>query len=118
MVINSLAGQSTIDMNTAVQDALGYKVPNSGVTSEYFDDEFNKYGISTQYIENDSSDPKDSAIVKAIKEKRPTILLGRDPNNKSKNNSPFGSNPHYVVADSISKDNQYIYILARRFKEH
>lgn len=110
MVINSLAGQSTIDMNTAVQDALGYKVPNSGVTSEYFDDEFNKYGISTQYIENDSSDPKDSAIVKAIKEKRPTILLGRDPNNKSKNNSPFGSNPHYVVADSISKDNQYIYI--------
>lgn len=110
MVINSLAGQSTIDMSTAVQDALGYKVPNSGVTSEYFDDEFNKYGISTHYIENDSSDPKDSAIVKAIKEKRPTILLGRDPNNKSKNNSPFGSNPHYVVADSISKDNQYIYI--------
>ena len=41
MVINSLAGQSTIDMNTAVQDALGYKVPNSGVTSEFFDVEFN-----------------------------------------------------------------------------
>ena len=110
MVINSLTGKSSIDMKTAMNDALPYKAQNSGVTSEFFDDEFSKYGISTQYLNNDTSDPKKSSIVRAIKEKRPTILLGMDPTNKNKSSSPFGSSPHYVVADSISKDNQYIYI--------
>ncbi len=110
MVINSLTGKSAIDMKTAMNDALPYKAQNSGVTSEFFDDEFSKYGISTQYLNNDTSDPKKSSIVRAIKEKRPTILLGTDPTNKNKSSSPFGSSPHYVVADSISKDNQYIYI--------
>lgn len=111
MVINSIRGKSAIDMNTAVKDALQYKVPNSGVSSNYFDDEFSKYGISTQYISNDNpNDINKSAIVKAINENRPTILLGQDSDNSNKSKSPFGPNPHYVVAESISKDGKYIYI--------
>ena len=111
MVINSIRGKSAIDMNTAVKDALQYKVPNSGVSSNYFDDEFSKYGISTEYISNDNpNDINKSAIVKAINENRPTILLGQDSDNNNKSKSPFGPNPHYVVAESISKDGKYIYI--------
>lgn len=111
MVINSIRGKSAIDMNTAVKDALQYKVPNSGVSSNYFDDEFSKYGISTEYISNDNpNDINKSAIVKAINESRPTILLGQDSDNSNKSKSPFGPNPHYVVAESISKDGKYIYI--------
>ena len=34
----------------------------------------------------------------AIGSGNPTILLGQDKNNTSKANSPFGPNPHYVVA--------------------
>ena len=111
MVINSLRGKSTIDMNKAVKDALPFKVPNSGVSSNYFDNEFAKYGIGTDYIENiNYNNINKSPIVKAINENRPTILLGQDVSNTNKNVSPFGSSPHYVVADSISKDGKYIYI--------
>ena len=39
-----------------------------------------------------------NSIKNAIGSGNPTVLLGQDRSNKSKLNSPFGPNPHYVVA--------------------
>ena len=36
--------------------------------------------------------------------------MGSDASNTSKANSPFGPNPHYVVANGLSADGKYIYI--------
>lgn len=110
MVINSLRGKNAITLQSAANDALNYKVPNSGVTSTYFDNEFNRYGIQTQYIDNNGR-LTNNPLISNIKKGVPTILLGQDSSNRnSKSTSPFGPNPHYVATDGLSKDNKYIYI--------
>ena len=111
MVINSLRGGNAISMKQATSDALLYKVPNSGVTSQFFDDEFARYGIATKYIKNDKKNETKGIISKALKSRTPTILLGQDSSNRaSKSKSPFGPNPHYVVASGLSSDGKYINI--------
>ena len=111
MVINSLRGGNAISMKQATSDALLYKVPNSGVTSQFFDDEFARYGIATKYIKNDKKNETKGIISKALKSRTPTILLGQDSSNRaSKSKSPFGPNPHYVVSSGLSSDGKYINI--------
>ena len=68
------------------------KVVDRGTKASYFGDIFSKNGISTRYTDNQSD------INSAIGSGNPTVLLGEDSQNTSKSNSPFGPNPHYVVA--------------------
>lgn len=110
MAINS-AGYSAdpITMDQAMKNAIKYKKPNSGVTADYFIDEFDKHGLNASFITSDNSKMKDT-IIKRLTSGSPIILMGKDDKNNSKSNSPFGPKTHYVVATGISKDKQTIYI--------
>ena len=109
MVINSNAGYEPITMDQAIKDALEYKQPDGGVTADYFVDEFSKHGINSAFITNKHTNMKDK-IVNQIKRGKKIILMGNDPRNKSKKNSPFGPTDHYVVATGVSPDGNKIYI--------
>ena len=78
-----------LDMNTAINKAKAYS---------------NREGTSTKYFEDvlNASPLKSTSVVKdALESGRPVILLGQDPTNKSKQNSPFGPNNHYVLATGM-----------------
>lgn len=73
----------------------GYVAGRSGTVgtrASYFSDILGANGIRTSYTSSKNS------IRGAVGSGNPTILLGQDRSNRSKRNSPFGPNPHYVVA--------------------
>lgn len=110
MAINS-AGYSAvpITMDEAMKTASKFKLPNGGVTADYFIDEFRSHGLNSAFVSQ--SDPnKDKTIINQLNNGTPVILLGRDETNKSKSSSPFGPNDHYVVATGLSNDNRSVYI--------
>ena len=110
MAINA-AGYSAvpITMDQAMKNALKYKKPNSGVTADYFIDEFDRHGLNAAYITSQNPNMK-STIIKRLANGTPIILMGRDKYNKAKSKSPFGPKTHYVVATGISKDKNTIYV--------
>ena len=85
-----------VDLDGAVNfaQANNYVAGSSGVGTKasYFGDILGRNGIRTRYTNNISD------IDKAVGSGNPTILLGQDGSNTSKSNSPFGPNPHYVLA--------------------
>ena len=110
MAINS-AGYSAIPitMDEAMNRAANFKLPNGGVTADYFIDEFKNHGLNSAFVTQ--TDPeKDKKIVNQLSNGNPVILLGRDASNKSKSSSPFGPNDHYVVATGLSEDKKSVYI--------
>ena len=91
---------SAMGRNLSVGDAIrasrGYQ--NSGGTSlDYFGKVLGSKGISTELISGGSSGDLYNRIASGNK----VILLGRDPMNTSKANSPFGPNNHYVLATGL-----------------
>ena len=74
----------------------------NGTRASYFEDIFERNGIDSAYVENKKQ------IQDAIDNGSPTVLLGQDNNNTSKSNSPFGPNPHYVVARGSDKNGNII----------
>ena len=74
--------------------ANGFVAGSSGVGTKagYFKSILGRNGISSRYTTNRG------IISNAVGSGNPTILLGQDKSNRSKSNSPFGPNPHYVVA--------------------
>lgn len=110
MVINNLnTSASPISMEEAMRTAVKYKVPNGGVTADYFVDQFKSHGLNAAFI-SAGSPKKKQTIVNYLKNGTPVILMGSDPNNTSKSRSPFGPNDHYVVATKISNDGKTIYV--------
>ena len=114
---NKKFGKSTVDKNGCgpavaasvlrtygkdanLDDAANYAIANNyvagssgvGTRAGYFGDILGKNGIKTSYTDSKAQ------INKAVGSGSPTVLLGQDPNNTSKSNSPFGPNPHYVLA--------------------
>ena len=77
----------------------GYVAGASGTRAGYFGDIFSRNGISSSYTTSSGG------INSAINSGRPTVLLGQDKSNTSKSNSPFGPNPHYVVARGAGNGN-------------
>lgn len=110
MAVNATLGQDKADMMSASRLALNYKVKNDGVNAAYFNDEFARHGISTNYITANDPDTKKQEILKRLHDNSKVVLMGSDINNTSKSHSPFGPNPHYVVANGLSKDGKYVYI--------
>ena len=102
MAVNALTGKGGLNMNTAIKNASSYK-DNGGVTADYFADEFANHGIDSDYVTGDN-------LYRSISSGSPTVLLGRDSQNKSKTTSPFGSTNHYVLANGMSKDGRSVYI--------
>lgn len=94
-ILGQYGKNTSIDQTAGYALAKGYVAGSSGVKgtrASYFSDILGKNGISSRY----TSDRQD--IKKAIGSGKPTILLGQNPSNRTKTNSPFGPNPHYVVA--------------------
>lgn len=111
MVINSFRGdQSKMNLKTAATDAINYKVEDQGVSADYFGDTFRKHGLNTKYIMDSDPNTRAENIAASLYSDNKVVLMGQDFNNKSKGNSPFGPNPHYVVATGISPDGKYVYI--------
>lgn len=104
-VINSVYG-NTDSMLSASKLALDYKVKDGGVTADYFGDAFARSGMDSEYITSN----KNKSIKDNLSSGNPVVLMGQDRSNKSKGKSPFGSNAHYVVAQGMSPDGQYMYI--------
>lgn len=98
-----------IDSKDAASYALknGYKEKNGGTKDGFFGDFLGKYGIGTKHITPGSA--KDS-----LRKGKPVILMGKDKSNNpildatGKSKTPFGSNPHYVVATGLGKDGSMI----------
>ena len=93
-VLRAYGRGGNLDDAVSWAEAGGYVAGSSGVgtRASYFSDILGANGIRTSYTNSKNS------IRGAIGSGNPTILLGQDPGNKSKVNSPFGPNPHYVVA--------------------
>lgn len=93
-VLRSYGRNASLDDTVNYATVNGYVAGASGVGTKagFFGDIFNRTGIRSRYLSAKNS------IKNAIGSGNPTVLLGQDRSNKSKLNSPFGPNPHYVVA--------------------
>ena len=102
MVLNDIAGRAS--MLDSSRLALQYKDTNDGVSADYFGDIYSRHGLNANYYNRKEQVTSDLYGGKDV------VLLGSDRKNRSKSNSPFGPNPHYVVASGISKDGRSITI--------
>ena len=110
MAINSTLGSQAATMESASNLALKYKAKDDGVNAAYFNDEFARHGVYANYISASDKNARSNEIYNQLINNNKVVLMGQDSGNKSKNDSPFGPNPHYVVANGLSKDGKYIYI--------
>ena len=85
-----------LSVNDAVRASKGYQ-NSAGTSMDYFGSVLGSKGISTEVISGGSSNDLYNRIANGNK----VILLGRDPSNTSKDNSPFGPNNHYVLATGL-----------------
>ena len=96
---------SAMGRNLSVQDAYNmskaYQNQN-GVSYDYFSKALGSRGIHTRYMSNSS------AIANNLLSGGSTILLGKDPTNRSKANSPFGPRGHYVLARGFDRNGNVI----------
>lgn len=110
MVVNNAYQQDALSMKDAAKNALRYKVKDGGVNAAYFENEFSRHGLATEYIMDDNQKLKNQSIIDNLKYGNRTVLMGQDTSNDSKVNSPYGPNDHYIVATRISPDNKYIWV--------
>ena len=83
-------------MNANINAARGYQT-SGGTDLSYFGDVFSKHGKQPIYY-NLAGGASGQDMVHDIASGKPVVLMGRDPYNTSKANSPFGPRNHYVVA--------------------
>lgn len=93
-------GTGLIEPQDAAKYALrgGYKETNGGTDPRYFESYFKKNGI------NSTITSSHSAMRNAIKNGQQVVLMGKD-SRYGMGTTPYGPNPHYVVATGIHGDN-------------
>ncbi|MBR1988607.1 MAG: C39 family peptidase, partial [Clostridia bacterium] len=96
-VLRAYGRNSSLGDTINYAEANGYVAGASGTRAGYFNDIFAANGISSAYTDNRK------IMKQSIKSGRPTVLLGQDTGNGSKLRSPFGPNPHYVVAHGMDR---------------
>lgn len=92
---------SSVGKNLSVNDAIASssKYQNEyGTSIDYFDKTLKSAGVSTSPIGSAEG------ALDSLSRGNSVIMLGRDPYNTSKANSPFGPNGHYVLATGIDRD--------------
>ena len=97
MALNQYAGNA--NMNSAVSLASNYQ-SSAGTDAAFFADYYRRNGKNAVYYDGTSSAGR-SNIINSINQGVPVILMGQDSKNRSKSNSPFGPNNHYVVASGF-----------------
>ena len=110
MAVNATYGSQRTTMEDASKLALKYKVNDDGVSASYFSDEFARHGLQANYITNSDTNAMAQEIARQLRNNNKVVLMGQDATNASKAISPFGPNPHYVVANGLSEDGKFIYI--------
>ena len=88
-----------LSVSDAVRSSRKYQNEN-GVSIDYFKDVLGKKNINTELISGGSS----GQIAQRLANGGKAILLGNDPNNQTKDNSPFGPDNHYVLATGMDQD--------------
>ena len=104
MLINQQRPGS-MTMEQAIRAAQKYQATN-GTSADYFGDILGQAGIGAEYIDGKGSGYQ--TLMNNLKAGKPTILLGQDPNNISKDNSPFGGNSHFVVAKYMDQSGNIV----------
>jgi cell wall-associated NlpC family hydrolase len=101
---NTMGNQYGASIEDAAKYAVsgGYKVDNDGTKDQFFKDYFTTKGIDTESIQNSKG------IYDSIAAGKPTVLLGQDAKNTSKKKSPFGKDPHYVLATGVDENGNII----------
>ena len=109
MAVNAAHNKNNI---VSMKDTLAYARRNgyenaSGTSADYFGDVFGNYGLGTEYMPNQGG--QNAGYIRSqIASGTPTVLLGQDGYNTSKNNSPFGPGNHYVVATGMDRKGNII----------
>lgn len=100
MAINNMksAGNSLMDQTAAL--ANKYKDAN-GTQAQYFNDVFGRAGMSTEYIHGSGMN---KSIESNLNAGNQVVLMGNDPSNNNKSNSPFGPSNHYVLATGVGNN--------------
>ena len=88
-----------LSVSDAVRSSRKYQNEN-GVSIDYFKDVLGKKNINTEFISGGSS----GQIAQRLANGDKAILLGNDPYNQTKDNSPFGPDNHYVLATGMDQD--------------
>lgn len=88
-----------LSVSDAVRSSRRYQNEN-GVSIDYFKDVLGKKNINTEFISGGSS----GQIAQRLANGGKAILLGNDPYNQTKDNSPFGPDNHYVLATGMDED--------------
>ena len=99
MAINDLGSRSS--MQDAISVANKYQTAG-GTDAAYFGEMFARNGAQANYYRNKGD------IAGSIASGQPTVLMGQDSSNRSKANSPFGPNNHYVVANGFDRSGNVI----------
>lgn len=102
MFLNNAGVTQSAEQAAKFALSKGYKVKGDGTKDQYFKDYFNSNGIGTASA-NNSND-----IYKSLSSGKPVVLLGQDSGNTSKKNSPFGKDPHYVLATGLDSNGNVI----------
>lgn len=106
-LLNRVGIRDKTSIEETARYALNKKyVNNDGATDiGYFNDILsNKGNINTTFYNNSNK------MYSHLRNGNPVIMMGTDPTNTSKKYSPYGQNPHYVIANSLSNDGKYVYI--------
>ena len=98
MLMNT-ARPGSINMKQAIDEARPFE-NKGGTSADYFGKVFNKHGLSGKYY-NMSNGNESEDFITNLREGKPAVVLGKDPSNGSKANSPFGPNNHYVMFKGI-----------------
>ena len=93
-----------LNMNQAISSAGAYQ-NSDGTTIDYFKDILGRKGLQTEYMEGNNIPEQ---VINSLKNGQKVILLGKDRFNKSKKDSPFGPNGHYVMATGFDKNGNII----------
>ena len=102
MFLNNAGVNQTAEEAANFAVNKGYKVKNDGTKDAFFKDYFNSKGIPTAQAGNSK------AIYDSLSSGKPVVMLGQDSANTSKKNSPFGKNPHYVLATGLDSNGNII----------
>lgn len=101
MAINDITGRN-INLGNAANYATMKGYTGSGTNIGYFKDIFANQGIPSSYVNNKND------IMGALSRGHETVLLGKDPSNRSKANSPFGPGSHYVLAKGLTPNGDIV----------
>ena len=104
-VNNALNGTGNV---ISMKDSLAYAKKkryeqDNGTSADYFGDMFDQYGLDSEYTRNINGN-KSNYIKNKLAKGSSVVLLGKDKDNKSKINSPFGPNNHYVLATGLDNN--------------